>query len=87
MTSLLVHFCSAPLACFVDALDNPGKYWVTADNRWEPDIHTTDPPTHRIDTRTQGGPRPTPPARNAERNSKAEAQHNSKLLDQSETQA
>ena len=23
MTSLLVHFCSAPLACFVDALDKP----------------------------------------------------------------
>ena len=23
MTSLLVHFCSAPLACFVDALDSP----------------------------------------------------------------
>ena len=24
MTSLVVHFCSAPLACFVDALDSPG---------------------------------------------------------------
>ena len=22
MTSLVVHFCSAPLVCFVDALDN-----------------------------------------------------------------
>ena len=29
MTSLLVHFCSAPLACFVDALDRrvPGRGW------------------------------------------------------------
>ena len=25
MTSLLVHFCSAPLACFVDALDTGGR--------------------------------------------------------------
>ena len=24
MTSLVVHFCSAPLACFVDALDTAG---------------------------------------------------------------
>ena len=25
MTSLVVHFCSAPLVCFVDALDSPGQ--------------------------------------------------------------
>ena len=25
MTSLVVHFCSAPLVCFVDALDKPGS--------------------------------------------------------------
>ena len=25
MTSLVVHFCSAPLVCFVDALDSEGR--------------------------------------------------------------
>ena len=29
MTSLLVHFCSAPLACFVDALDTFGSERLT----------------------------------------------------------
>ena len=26
MTSLVVHFCSAPLVCFVDALDTAARF-------------------------------------------------------------
>ena len=30
MTSLVVHFCSAPLVCFVDALDTSGRFAANA---------------------------------------------------------
>ena len=33
MTSLVVHFCSAPLVCFVDALDTRVYDWATVDIR------------------------------------------------------
>ena len=37
MTSLVVHFCSAPLVCFVDALDSQDSVDPndTADHQWE----------------------------------------------------
>ena len=39
MTSLLVHFCSAPLACFVDALD---RIFVPVPSELEPAFRVTD---------------------------------------------